>query len=499
MMKQNVTLLLLFLFLSSVVNSNPALYQKVVTDPVIVSGCELTDRSYLPTIEAKLADLAPDLNPERQDILSWQAMALFVNESLRKQTTISSDEIASYYQEMNHLYVHDNAAYFEYIFAPVTESNRSDQKELLEDFRIQLKENETNWTELKVRAQTNSLIVSPKRTVATPGKFSPLIDAAVFATPEGEVSEVVETDKGFHLIYVNKQIPIKNQSLEQVSDQIREVLHQKKVYEKRNDLLDQLRKKYPLRPTENNGFKIGLDQVTSKHLEEVGLPEIDQSNEKLMNKLESSADAIRLYLHGSEIMGTDDEEYLLARSYLMNNFRANSYLEFIQSNASSTIEELENEYEENKAEYFSEEQRHVISFEMPVDSSSPEQMIQSQELAKSTLSNLKKALAEGKTIEEAKAINESIRLIDLGMAPVGPRGPLVDLSVEELKVGETTGVILQQQRAFVFYLADIEPECQLSFEESKEQIKINVENERGVQERNELVCSIVEKITEDKR
>lgn len=59
-----------------------------------------------------------------------------------------------------------------------------------------------------------------------PQQLYPELDAVLFALPEGEISAVVESELGFHLLYCEQIHPSKNYSLEQVRHRIQQTLEQ---------------------------------------------------------------------------------------------------------------------------------------------------------------------------------------------------------------------------------------------------------------------------------
>ncbi|HEY5974080.1 MAG TPA: peptidylprolyl isomerase [Geobacteraceae bacterium] len=74
------------------------------------------------------------------------------------------------------------------------------------------------------------------------GDMMPEIEATVIAMKPGEVSDLVSTPAGFHIIKLEEKIPAKVRTFEEVKDVIDELLYKKKSEERFNQWAGELRK-----------------------------------------------------------------------------------------------------------------------------------------------------------------------------------------------------------------------------------------------------------------
>ena len=83
---------------------------------------------------------------------------------------------------------------------------------------------------------------TPSIGVIEKGQLLPALEETIFKLQESEISSLVETDKGIYIFKVNKKIPAKVLTLEDVKEQISNFLFQKKFQDQLGNWLKELRK-----------------------------------------------------------------------------------------------------------------------------------------------------------------------------------------------------------------------------------------------------------------
>ncbi len=75
------------------------------------------------------------------------------------------------------------------------------------------------------------------------GQMLPSLEKSIFKLKEGEISPLIETDGGIYIFLIQKRIPAKVSTLEDVKNQINDMLFQGKFHDQMKAWLDDLRKK----------------------------------------------------------------------------------------------------------------------------------------------------------------------------------------------------------------------------------------------------------------
>ena len=69
------------------------------------------------------------------------------------------------------------------------------------------------------------------------------IDQVIFSLSEGSISDVLETEEGYHIFKVGAKTPASQKTFEEAKEEIREKLFRKKAHERFVSWMDELKKK----------------------------------------------------------------------------------------------------------------------------------------------------------------------------------------------------------------------------------------------------------------
>jgi len=106
------------------------------------------------------------------------------------------------------------------------------------------------------------------------GDMVPEFEEAAFATPKGGVSKPVQTQFGWHIIFIEDRKDAKDKSLDEVKDEIARTIAEEKASEKSSDMLDQAMDRLVSgMKLEAVADELGLLAVTSQPVPETMLPQ----------------------------------------------------------------------------------------------------------------------------------------------------------------------------------------------------------------------------------
>ena len=176
---------------------------------------------------------------------------------------VTDDDIKKYYEENKGKYVQKESVRASHILlktsANSTEQEKAEIRKKMESI-LQEARNGANFAELaKKYSQCPSAQQGGDLQYFTRGRMVQPFEDAAFALKPGEISDIVETEFGYHIILLQDKKPGRQLSLDEVKDSIEEVLSDKAL----NDALEEWLK--PIR--EKASIKILLKSDTTPQTE----------------------------------------------------------------------------------------------------------------------------------------------------------------------------------------------------------------------------------------
>lgn len=154
-----------------------------------------------------LVELKIELRPEIRDLLMVEQQKAQITEDV----TVTPKEVKAYYNAIPK----DSIPYLPaevtlnhiVIIPPISEKNKKEAREKLADVRHQILFEKMKFAEMaKYYSQDGSAQQGGYLGEFTRGRMVPAFEEVVFNLKEGEVSEVFETEFGFHIVQLHKRV-----------------------------------------------------------------------------------------------------------------------------------------------------------------------------------------------------------------------------------------------------------------------------------------------------
>ena len=176
----------------------------------------------------------------RMDFESHLRVRRLIDEKVLKDLEVAEDEVARYYEEHREFYKRPEAVDISQILV----DSESEATRIMEE----IKKRPASFEEL---AQQHSTGPEASRNghlgTYRKGELPPAFEKEVFSLPKGGLSDVVETDFGFHIFRVNEIRRSRELKLEEVADAIRVELLREKGDEAMALYIEELRRHYPVK------------------------------------------------------------------------------------------------------------------------------------------------------------------------------------------------------------------------------------------------------------
>jgi peptidyl-prolyl cis-trans isomerase C len=169
----------------------------------------------------------------------------YVEKEFVQKVKVSEKEVESYYADHPEAFTEPEQVRARHILIKVDpgseESKKDAARKKLEEVQKKLKNGEKFEALAKAYSEGPSGPDGGDLGYFSRGRMVKPFEEAAFGLPPGKVSDIVETRFGYHLIEVVDKKPESLLAYEQVKDKLQDYLKQKKIHEKVNAHLEELK------------------------------------------------------------------------------------------------------------------------------------------------------------------------------------------------------------------------------------------------------------------
>lgn len=175
----------------------------------------------------------------------------YIDDNVKKETDATEKEILAFYNDNPSYFTEPERIHASHILVKKVETDSDENKakalEKIERIRQELKDGADFAEEAKKESEDPSGPNGGDLGEITRGQMVGDFESVAFALPEGEVSGIVETQFGYHIIKVHERFPETNIPLNDVKESIRSYLIEDKNKKVLNSFLDDLKAKADIR------------------------------------------------------------------------------------------------------------------------------------------------------------------------------------------------------------------------------------------------------------
>lgn len=170
---------------------------------------------------------------------------LLDGEAAMGQVSVSDDEIAQYYEQNRNRFTTEASRRVSHILVEVPagadDAARTRARERAEDVLRTVREGSRSFADVarEYSDDKGSAAAGGDLGWITQGSLVPAFEQVAFALKEGDVSEVVETEFGFHIIRADEVRPVQVKPLAEVRDQLANEIRTQKAAQRFGDLAAQ--------------------------------------------------------------------------------------------------------------------------------------------------------------------------------------------------------------------------------------------------------------------
>lgn len=219
------------------------------TDKEIEEGFQMVKARYADdeAFKKTLADLHLTEEIIRKDIGMETAVKKYIDDRFVNATTVTEEEAREYYDRSKENFIQPESVHASHILIKV-EENASDEdkkkaREKIETIRKKLAEGADFAATAKESSEGPSAPKGGDLGYFRRGQMVKPFEDAAFALKKDEMSDVVETQFGYHLIKVHEKVEETAIAFADIKERIMEYLKKEKVQKQVNEFVESLRSK----------------------------------------------------------------------------------------------------------------------------------------------------------------------------------------------------------------------------------------------------------------
>jgi peptidyl-prolyl cis-trans isomerase C len=217
----------------------------IVIDPAVIEKEIDEIKSSFPDetgFEEKLREMGYTIDFVRNDIRIGMAIEKLVEQELAEKTEVSSTEIKSFYDSNIENFKTPEQVKARHILV----NHESGAKKKIENIKAEIAEG----SDFAMLAEKHSACPSGQNGgdlgYFSRGQMVEAFEEAAFGLQAGEVSDIVETRFGFHIIKVEDRRPEETKSFEEVKAGIEQKIRRQNAAAKMPQFIETLKEKYPV-------------------------------------------------------------------------------------------------------------------------------------------------------------------------------------------------------------------------------------------------------------
>ncbi|GAB4340239.1 MAG: peptidylprolyl isomerase [Candidatus Abyssubacteria bacterium] len=197
--------------------------------------------------EKALGRAGMSLDGLKENMVREMTIQRFINEKFAGTIAVSDEEVKKYYEDNAQFFMQPEQISARHILIKVSpdadEATKSEARSKIDEVQKRLEEGEDFGTVAKERSEGPSAQQGGDLGYFSRGQMVKPFEDAAFALNVGEMSDVVETQFGYHIIKVDDKKPESKVPFEDIDDRIRDYLKQDKLKTQVRDYIAQLKAK----------------------------------------------------------------------------------------------------------------------------------------------------------------------------------------------------------------------------------------------------------------